>query len=145
PIGHSYYVQATIDFIHWITIGTIVGDDAGAFSFIDSNAGSFSARYYRLRDRTISPALVRLRITRLPSRAVQLSGAGVAGLSYEVQATSDLKTWASIGNLTADDSGNVLFTDSQAPAFAQRYYRPRETTPVTADAGLPANPVVPSN
>lgn len=130
PISHSYYVQASTDLIHWTTIATITSDETGAFSFIDSNAGSVPAQFYRLRDRTISPGLVQLRINSLPSQAVQLRGTGVAGVTYEVQATSDLSTWTAIGNLTADSSGNLLFTDAQAPSFPQRYYRVRETTPV---------------
>src|SRR5205085_9954819 len=65
-VGRSYYVQATTDLIHWNTIGTTVADDAGAFSFIDSNARAFAARYYRLRDRTLFPVQVQLQIRKLP-------------------------------------------------------------------------------
>ena len=50
-IGHTYDIQATRLFKLWTVIGTGTVGDSGSFEFVDTNAASFPARYYRARDR----------------------------------------------------------------------------------------------
>jgi len=48
--GHTYWIQAATNLnaaTDWQTIGTNVADMNGFFQFIDSQAASFRARYYR--------------------------------------------------------------------------------------------------
>jgi len=47
PIGHTYNIQATLDFITWTVIGTVTVGASGSSSFTDTNAASFSRRFYR--------------------------------------------------------------------------------------------------
>ena len=47
PVGQSYDIQATQDFIKWIVIGTVTVGANGSFAFTDTNAADFSRRYYR--------------------------------------------------------------------------------------------------
>ena len=47
PIGHTYDIQATQDFITWTVIGTVTVGASGSSSFTDTNAASFSRRFYR--------------------------------------------------------------------------------------------------
>lgn len=49
PVGHTYDIQATQDFITWTVIGTVTVGANGSFSFTDTNAASFTRRFYRTR------------------------------------------------------------------------------------------------
>ena len=49
---------------------------------------------------------------------------GGRGPVYEIQASSDLGTWTSIGTLTVTNAtGTALITDSNAPGIVRRFYR----------------------
>jgi hypothetical protein len=56
---------------------------------------------------------------------VQLNGVGYPSLGYSVQAETNLTSgsWVTIGHITADSSGNLFFTDTNAPSLPTRYYR----------------------
>jgi len=45
--GHTYDIQATQDFKTWTVIGTVTVGDSGWINFTDTNAASFSRRFYR--------------------------------------------------------------------------------------------------
>jgi hypothetical protein len=47
PAGHTYNIQATQDFITWTVIGTVTVGTNGTLNFTDTNAASFSKRFYR--------------------------------------------------------------------------------------------------
>jgi hypothetical protein len=47
PAGHTYNIQATQDFITWTVIGTVTVGASGTLNFTDTNAASFSKRFYR--------------------------------------------------------------------------------------------------
>jgi hypothetical protein len=49
PVGHIYDIQATQDFKTWAVIGTVTVGANGLFTFIDTNAITFSKRFYRTR------------------------------------------------------------------------------------------------
>jgi hypothetical protein len=46
-VGHTYNIQATQDFITWTVIGTGTVGASGLLNFTDTNAASFSKRFYR--------------------------------------------------------------------------------------------------
>jgi hypothetical protein len=46
-IGHTYNIQATQDFKTWTVIGTMTVGTNGLSVFTDTNAASFSRRFYR--------------------------------------------------------------------------------------------------
>ena len=48
--GHLYDIQATQDFITWTVIGTVTMGASGTLDFTDTNAASFSKRFYRIRE-----------------------------------------------------------------------------------------------
>jgi Fibronectin type III domain len=48
--GHNYDIQVTPDLKTWTVIGTVTVGAGGSANFTNSNAGSFSRRYYRARD-----------------------------------------------------------------------------------------------
>ncbi|MGA2787740.1 MAG: fibronectin type III domain-containing protein [Verrucomicrobiota bacterium] len=47
PVGHTYNIQATQDFKTWTVIGTVTVGTNGLSVFTDTNAPSFSRRFYR--------------------------------------------------------------------------------------------------
>ena len=48
-VGHTYDIQATQDFKTWTVIGTVTMDASGTLTFTDTNAASFTRRFYRTR------------------------------------------------------------------------------------------------
>lgn len=48
PIGQTCDVQATQDFITWTVIGIVTMGASGSLDFTDTNAASFSWRFYRI-------------------------------------------------------------------------------------------------
>lgn len=48
-VGHTYDIQATQDFKTWTVIGTVTVGATGLLNFTDTNAASFSRRFYRTR------------------------------------------------------------------------------------------------
>lgn len=46
-VGSTYNIQASIDLITWIVIGTVTFETSGSASFTDTDAASFPRRYYR--------------------------------------------------------------------------------------------------
>jgi autotransporter-associated beta strand protein len=56
---------------------------------------------------------------------IQITGNGMAGAIYDIQANSDLNTtnWTKIGTVPADLNGLINFTDVDATNFMMRFYR----------------------
>ncbi|MFZ0826422.1 MAG: fibronectin type III domain-containing protein [Verrucomicrobiia bacterium] len=48
-VGHTYDIEATQDFKTWTVIGTVTVGPSGSLNFTDTNAASFSNRFYRTR------------------------------------------------------------------------------------------------
>jgi hypothetical protein len=48
-IGHTYNIQASQDLITWTVIGTVTMGASGSLNFTDTNAASFSKRFYRIQ------------------------------------------------------------------------------------------------
>jgi hypothetical protein len=64
-----------------------------------------------------------LALTQMSGGVPTIQGAGAASHVYAVQTTSDFVTWANLGNVTADSSGNFAFSDFSAPSVLARFYR----------------------
>ena len=65
-------------------------------------------------------------ITNLPNNQIQITGSGVPGWTYVVQASEDLNnpnSWHDIGSAIADGNGNITFIDPDAPKYSARFYR----------------------
>jgi hypothetical protein len=46
-VGRTYNIQASSDFVTWTVIGTVLVPAGGSVNFTDTNAASFSKRFYR--------------------------------------------------------------------------------------------------
>jgi hypothetical protein len=50
--SHTYQIQASTDLNSWVVIGQQIAGTDGSFSFTDTNAANFPARFYRFVDTT---------------------------------------------------------------------------------------------
>jgi subtilisin-like proprotein convertase family protein len=64
---------------------------------------------------------------KLAAGSVTLTFSGVAGRAYDLQASSDLKTWTTVTTITAD--GTAMPVSDPAPDPKARFYRLRPATP----------------
>jgi autotransporter-associated beta strand protein len=64
-------------------------------------------------------------ITPLTNGNVTITGNGAPNVTYHIQATANLAppNWVTLGPVTADGLGALVFTDSQAGLYAERFYR----------------------
>jgi hypothetical protein len=51
--GRAYNIEASENLTTWSPIGSVTPGSTGTASFVDTNAPSFSRRYYRLRDTSL--------------------------------------------------------------------------------------------
>jgi len=54
---------------------------------------------------------------------LSLEFSGTPGIVYVIEASTNLVNWESIGAATADENGNVSFTDAEADRHSARFYR----------------------
>jgi hypothetical protein len=52
-----------------------------------------------------------------------LSVQAQAGLTYFIEATSDLVSWHVVGTNVAQPDGSIAFTETNAPSLKGRFYR----------------------
>jgi autotransporter-associated beta strand protein len=64
-------------------------------------------------------------VSKLGNGQMQISGTGLAGLTYDLQATTNLSTpnWTKIGTVQADTNGIINLTDPNVAQFPARFYR----------------------
>lgn len=65
---------------------------------------------------------------KLPNGTFALKGVGATGLTYKVDATTNLNEpilWTWIGTVVSDASGQIQFADVNAPQHPMRFYRLR--------------------
>ena len=62
---------------------------------------------------------------------VQLTGTGLVGHIYEIQATNDLILWTTIDAQMVGVTGSIAFIDFDAPNYSSRFYRTRDMLPRT--------------
>ena len=54
---------------------------------------------------------------------VMLSFRGVPSRSYSLEVSEDLENWSELAIVTANSSGDILFTDTEAASHPRRFYR----------------------
>jgi len=72
---------------------------------------------------TLSVLPAGLRTIQIVESNARLSGTGAPGVSYAIQATTDLVDWQNIGTATANTNGVLEFEDRDIPNFNIRFYR----------------------
>jgi len=62
-------------------------------------------------------------IVSTPDGQMQMQFSGTAGQVYQIQASTNLGNWTTVGTATADANGNISFTDPNAASYPNRFYR----------------------
>ncbi len=88
-------------------------------------AGGANGREIVLMDLTAIPPSTLTGIQSLPNGTFQIAGNGTPGVTYEVQANTNLNTasWITIGTVTGNFNGELTFTDPGQTRFPMRFYR----------------------
>ncbi|EEF63173.1 hypothetical protein Cflav_PD5808 [Pedosphaera parvula Ellin514] len=98
------------------------GSDTFTFTLTDSSGNSSSAT----ATITVQAAPVRTASVPLQKQAdgsVQVVLKGNPGTNYNLQVSSDLQTWVTLGNVSAGNDGLIAFTDNSASSFRSKFYR----------------------
>jgi autotransporter-associated beta strand protein len=129
-VTNAHYTLIHNPTLHVIS-GTFSGLPEGA-TVLANNGVPFTISYHGgygnevVLTQTALPApTVITSIARATNGVVSLHGTGAPNVTYHVQANTNLTTtnWINLGPVIADGVGALLFNDSQAGTYAQRFYR----------------------
>jgi len=70
-----------------------------------------------------------LQLTVAANKEATLTVVGKSSHTYEVQTSSNLKSWSLLGTVTLGSNGTAIFTDAGAKYYSNRYYRTRDIAP----------------
>ena len=105
-----------------LVLNNVGGPNAGAYDLVVSNPyGSVTSSVINL-----TVVLQPLRAVLADGPGVQLQFQGLPGVSYVLEAAPSLNppvAWSPVVTNAADAAGNWIFTDTNAPSNAARYYR----------------------
>ena len=88
------------------------------------DSGSFAGGWSLTITAVEAPPVVAItKVELLDASHVRLTGTGNTNANYQVQASSDLQTWQTLGTTTANGAGAFEFVDASAGGFTERYYR----------------------
>jgi hypothetical protein len=126
-----YYGTASHTYTNHIHLGnvtntTISGLATGVAYFFAATcydaAGGESGYSDEVSNMVLPPAIPALQ-GRASAGQFILTVNGSAGQTNQILASPDLKTWTVIGTVTMGTGGSLNFTDVNAAAFSQRFYR----------------------
>jgi len=136
PPGGVYTVEASSDLREWVTLQKVILEDFKMFIF-DTNAPP-PKRFYRARQSTLSPIwLEQPHLT--ASSAVELVMHSETGQWLRLECSKDLSNWEILAQMIGS-SDTSHFTDADATASSQRFYRAKYAIPIRAS---PRGPVLP--
>jgi hypothetical protein len=125
--SHTYTNMIHAGNVTNATISSLVTGVTYYFAATSYDAGGGQGGYSNEANYVVPPTLSALQIRSAPAGQFALTASGVAGHTYQVLATTDLLAWTVIGTVTLGTDGLLDFTDTNAAAFAQRFYRAQET------------------
>ncbi len=104
------------------TFRLYAADDQIGYLF---NSHSYGGGNQPLMNVTANPLPPRILATQFVNGTFQLSGSGVPGWLYAIQAKSNLvqTNWQILGTVSADNAGYINFSDTNAASQIQRFYR----------------------
>jgi len=112
-----------------VTVSNLVGGTTYYFAVTSYTSAGVESPFSG--EITYTPGLPlhpQLQISFNASRQAVVSGTGPAGYKYNVLATTDLRTWNALTNITVGSTGLFSATDPSAQA-ARKFYKLQQTSP----------------
>ena len=134
-----YYGRASGVYTNMVAVGNQLSavisglDEGGTYYFVLTafDALGLESIYSNEASYFVPPSVtaMNLQIGGAAGGAFVLTGAGLSGHTYEIQATTNFTDWTVIGTQAVGPDGVLSFNDSTAPNFPNRFYRTRDTQP----------------
>ena len=127
--GSSYRIQATEDWRTWVTVWLTNCTGEAAIEYaVAGDMRNYPQRFYRVLESSRGHSGPRLsaQVHRLGTNApaLVLSFQGSAGMSYLIEATQDLRTWATVCTTNCGAEGVIAYTAAgDLQNYPQRFYR----------------------
>ena len=121
--GHNYTLQATTNLVDWVPVTSFICTNA-VMDVFDPTATNLNARFYRLTTITSVPGL-KLELGSaqpLSAHGLDLVLFSTSGLSYRIDASSDLVNWLPVTNFISTNAA-TYFRDTSATNYSRRFYR----------------------
>ena len=135
-VGYDiYYGGASGDYTNMISVGRVTsavisGLSAGAtyyFAITACDSLGDQSGFSNEASDTVPATLAVLQIRAGAIGMFIVTVTGPIGQTNEILATQDLKVWTIIGTATVGAGGSLIFTDTNAANFPQRFYRAQAT------------------
>jgi len=126
-----YYGGSSGNYTNFVLVGNVTNStisglaEGTAYYFAgtavdgDGDESEFSAEI----SFTLYPMPITLSAVLAGGGQFQLAGIGLAGHTYEIQATTNLVAWETISTQTPDSNGFFGYTDENAANYPLRFYR----------------------
>jgi Concanavalin A-like lectin/glucanases superfamily/CARDB len=122
-IGHNYSLLASSNCATWTPILSFACTN-GTMNIVDTNAGNYAARFYRLVTPPVVPPIsLKVGPGRQPgTNELDLDLSATVGLEYRIDAASDLINWMSLTNFISMNA-TMSVCDVNVTNFSLRFYR----------------------
>lgn len=121
-LGQSYALMASTNLADWIPLQSFVGSDLPV-ALVDSEAGSFASRFYRFVPlATVFRPQITVDANGLNGSGFDLKVAGVPGVTYRIESSTNLINWQVVTNFISTNSSMHL-RDTTAPGVTRQFYR----------------------
>src|ERR1017187_450094 len=136
PMVPSYVIEASTNLTAWTPISTNSGL-TGNVVFTDTETTNFSQRFYRAMIITVvnTNAPLSFDSGAMTANGFELKLSGPMVPSYVIEASTNLTNWTPIST-NSGLTGSVVFTDTEAANFSQRFYRAMTIPVVNTNAPL---------
>jgi len=123
----KHTIQATVDMVQWVAVGTVTLNSSGTAIFTDTRAGLGEVQIYRALAEGGGGGGVASPATLSPvgrnANGFVILVTGRPSSAHAIQATTDYEHWTSLGVVTLDANGTGTFVDTRAGAGDFQIYR----------------------